>query len=87
MVLEVGQGSCRQMELNEQKDRGVKAKGGIGGQQSIQACWKRGWMGWAASSIPLELNFTLLHSGRLARLDNGMYQWKINRYGKTEVRV
>lgn len=83
MVLEVGQGNCRQMELSEQRHRGVKAKGGVGGQRSIQACWARARMGWAASSISLESTFTLLHPGRLARLDNGMYQWKINRYGET----
>lgn len=47
MVLEVGQGSCRQMELSEQRHRGVKAKGGVGGDSdpSKHAGHVPGWAG------------------------------------------
>lgn len=94
MGIEAGKGSCRQREQNEQSPRGVKAKGGFRGQQSVQVSGARvhGWLGWAARSAPLEspsILCTLLSvpagwpgSLALAGLANGRYQGEISGEGR-----
>lgn len=52
MGMEAGKGSCRQREQNEQSPRGVRAKGGFRGQQSVQVSWSQGaWLAGLGSSV------------------------------------